>query len=59
MHRKRSPSSYLIKLVHIVGQQVDDLARGCLPHGHVTKTECLEEKKKGENRIAIFSPPTS
>lgn len=28
--------TYLVKLVHVVGQQVDYLARGCLPHGRVT-----------------------
>lgn len=28
--------TYLIEFVDVVGQQVDYLARGCLPHGRVT-----------------------
>lgn len=28
--------TYLVKFVHVVGQQIDYLARGCLPHGRVT-----------------------
>lgn len=45
MKKDCSGAAYLIKLVHVIGQQVDDLARGSLAHGHVTKAECLKVRE--------------
>lgn len=42
MKKDGSGAAYLIKLVHIIGQQIDDLACGGLAHGHVTKAKCLK-----------------
>lgn len=45
MGRKEAPSgaAYLVKLVHVIGQQIDDLAGSSLSHGLVTKAKCLAE----------------
>ena len=43
--------AHLIKPVHIVGQQVDYLACGGLPHGWATQEKWLKWEKDTENRI--------
>lgn len=42
MKKDCSGIAYLIKLVHIIGQQIDDLACSGLAHGRVTKAKCLK-----------------
>ena len=42
MEEDPSGAAHLIKPVHIVGQQVDYLTCGGLPHGRATKAECLK-----------------
>lgn len=42
----------LVELVHIVGQQIDDLAGGRLPHGHVTEAKRLKQKRGTETYVA-------
>ena len=37
-----SKFTYIIKLVDVIGQEVDDLARGGLSHGVVIETQSLE-----------------
>lgn len=36
--------SYLIELVDIIRQKVNNLPRGCLAHGCGTKAQCLKEE---------------
>ena len=42
MEENPSGAAYLIKPVHIVGQQVDYLACGGLPHGRAIQAKCLK-----------------
>lgn len=42
-------AAHLVKLVHVVGQQVDDLAGGGLPHGRVAEAKRLAQKRGREN----------
>lgn len=42
MKKDGSGAAYLIKLVHVIGQQIDNLACSGLTQGHVTKAKCLE-----------------
>ena len=42
MEEDPSGPAYLVKPVHIVGQQVDNLACGGLPHGRATQAKCLK-----------------
>lgn len=51
MEEDPSGAAYLIKLVHVVGQQIDDLASRGLPHGRVTKAKGLTQKR---DRRVIF-----
>lgn len=56
MKKDCSSIAYLIKLVHIIGQQIDDLACGGLAHGHVTKAKCLKKGRERENHIPSLIP---
>ena len=51
-----SGSAHLIKPVHIVGQQVDYLACGGLPHGRATQAKWLKWEKDTESRIPTVIP---
>ena len=42
MEEDPSGAAHLVKPVHIVGQQVDYLACGGLPHGRATQAKCLK-----------------
>ena len=42
MEEDPSEAAYLVKPVHIVGQQVDYLACGGLPHGRATQAKGLK-----------------
>ena len=42
MEEDPSGAAYLVKLIHIVGQQVDYLACGGLPHGWATQAKGLK-----------------
>ena len=54
-----SGAAYLIKPVHIIGQQVDYLACGGLPHGWATQAKWLKWEKDTENRIPTMIPSQS
>ena len=45
MEENPSGAAYLIKPIYIVGQQVDDLACGGLPHGRATQTKYLVRER--------------
>ena len=51
MKEDPSGAAHLIKHVYIVGQQVDYLACGGLPHGWATQEKWLKWEKDTENRI--------
>ena len=51
-----SGAAYLIKPVHIVGQQADYLTCGSLPHGWATKVKCLKWEKDKQNWNPIVIP---
>lgn len=51
MEEDPSGAAYLVKPVHIVGQQVDNLACGGLPHGGATQAEVTEIRRETENRM--------
>ena len=42
MEEDPSGEAYLIKLVHIIGQKIDYLACGGLPHGWATQAKGLK-----------------
>ena len=42
MEEDPSEAAYLVKPVHIVGQQVDYLACGSFPHGQATQAKGLK-----------------
>ena len=48
MEENPSGAAYLIKPVHIVGQQVDYLACGGLPHGRATQMKYLVRERYRE-----------
>ena len=48
MEENPSGAANLIKPVHIVGQQVDYLACGGLPHGRATQTKYLVRERYRE-----------
>ena len=56
MEEDPSGAAHLIKPLHIVGQQVDYLACGGLPHGWATQTKWLKWEKDIENRISAVIP---
>lgn len=58
MKKGDSGAAHLIKLVHIIGQQIDDLACGGLAQGHITKAECLEERERQNYILALISSHT-
>lgn len=59
MEKDPPGAAYLIKPVHIVGQQVDYLACGGLPHGQVTQAKCLKQERVTENWIPAVIPSHS
>jgi len=46
MHLKVFSFTYVIELVDVVGEEVDDLARGGLSHGRAAETQSLEREKR-------------
>ena len=48
MEEDPSGAAHLVKPVHIVGQQVDYLACGGLPHGRATQTKYLVRERYRE-----------
>ena len=56
MEENPSGTAYLIKPVHIVGQQVDYLACGGLPHGWATQAKGLKRERETEIQIPKVIP---
>ena len=56
MEENPSGTAYLIKPVHIVGQQVDYLACGGLPHGRATQAKGLKSERETEIWIPKVIP---
>lgn len=51
LQKAPSGAADLVKLVHVIGQEIHDLAGGRLPHGPVTKAKPLKQKRGVEDYI--------
>lgn len=58
MKKDGSGAAYLIKFVHVIGQQIDNLACSGLTQGHVTEAKRLEYRERENYILTLISSHT-